>query len=74
MKLVDDVVLLSEEQMLRAIELLLAGRTRVGRAGGAASTAALLQSSGGYGENIALVVSGSKYFARSAQAGRRPGA
>jgi len=58
MKLVDDVALVSEEQMLRAIEMLLLEEHVLAEPAGAASTAALLQSSGGYGENIALVVSG----------------
>jgi threonine dehydratase len=56
--LVDDVALVSEEQMLRAIEMLLLEEHVLAEPAGAASTAALLQSSGGYGENITLVVSG----------------
>lgn len=58
MRLVDDVALVSEEQMLRAIEILLLEEHVLAEPAGAASTAALLQSSGGCGENIALVVSG----------------
>jgi threonine dehydratase len=56
--LVDDVVLVSEEQMLRAIETLLVEERVIAEPAGAASAAALLQSSTGYGDNIALVVSG----------------
>jgi threonine dehydratase len=56
--LVDDVVLVSEEQMLRAIEVLLLEEHVLAEPAGAASTAALLQSSTGCGEHVALVVSG----------------
>jgi threonine dehydratase len=56
--LVDEVVLVSEEQMLRAIETLLLEEHVLAEPAGAASTAALLQVSSGYGENFALVVSG----------------
>jgi threonine dehydratase len=56
--LVDDVVLVSEEQMLRAIETLLVEERVIAEPAGAASAAALLQSSTGYGDNIVLVVSG----------------
>jgi threonine dehydratase len=56
--LVDEVVLVSEEQMLRAIETLLLEEHVLAEPAGAASTAALLQTSSGYGDNIALVVSG----------------
>jgi threonine dehydratase len=56
--LVDEVVLVSEEQMLQAIETLLLEEHVLAEPAGAASTAALLQTSSGYGENIALVVSG----------------
>jgi len=47
-----------EEQMLRAIETLLVEERVIAEPAGAASAAALLQSSTGYGDNIALVVSG----------------
>jgi threonine dehydratase len=57
-RLVDDVVLVSEEQMLRAIEVLLLEEHVLAEPAGAASTAALLQSSAGCGEHVALVVSG----------------
>ncbi len=57
-RLVDDVVLVSEEQMLRAIETLLVEEHVLAEPAGAASTAALLKSSAGYGDNAALVVSG----------------
>ena len=56
--LVDDVVLVSEEQMLRAIEVLLLEEHVLAEPAGAASTAALLKSSEGRGEHIVLVVSG----------------
>jgi threonine dehydratase len=56
--LVDEVVLVSEEQMLQAIETLLLEEHVLAEPAGAASTAALLESSNGYGDNIALVVSG----------------
>ena len=56
--LVDDVVLVSEEQMLRAIETLLLEEHVLAEPAGAASTAALLKSSTDLGENVALVVSG----------------
>jgi len=55
---VDDVVLVSEEQMLRAIETLLVEEHLVAEPAGAASTAALLKSSDGCGECPALIVSG----------------
>jgi len=56
--LVDEVVLVSEEQMLRAIETLLLEEHVLAEPAGAASTAALLQISTRYGDNIALLVSG----------------
>jgi threonine dehydratase len=56
--LVDDVVLVSEEQMLRAIGTLLVEEHVVAEPAGAASTAALLKSSDGCGDNPVLVVSG----------------
>ena len=57
-RLVDDVVLVSEEQMLRAIETLLLEEHVLAEPAGAASTAALLKSSAGCGDHVALVVSG----------------
>jgi threonine dehydratase len=57
-RLVDDVVLVSEEQMLRAIETLLLEEHVMAEPAGAASTAALLKSSTGCGDHVALVVSG----------------
>ncbi len=57
-KLVDDVVLVSEEQMLRAIEVLLVEEHVVAEPAGAASTAALLKSSQDCGDCPVLVVSG----------------
>src|SRR5437016_4261549 len=56
--LVDDMVLVSEEQMLRAIEVLLLEEHVLAEPAGAASTAALLQSSAGGGDHVTLVVSG----------------
>src|SRR5712664_3937955 len=57
-KLVDNVVLVSEEQMLRAIETLLVEEHVLAEPAGAASTAALLKSSDGWGDHVALIVSG----------------
>ena len=57
-KLVDDVVLVSEEQMLRAIEILLVEEHVLAEPAGAASTAALLAGAADFGDNVALVVSG----------------
>ncbi len=56
--LVDDVVLVSEEQLLRAIGVLLLEEHVLAEPAGAASTAALLKSSTGHGEDVVLVVSG----------------
>jgi threonine dehydratase len=56
--LVDDIVLVSEEQMLRAIETLLLEEHVLAEPAGAASTGALLQSSANCGDHVALVVSG----------------
>jgi threonine dehydratase len=56
--LVDEVVLVSEEQMLSAIELLLVEEHVLAEPAGAASTAALLASDANYGENVVLIVSG----------------
>jgi threonine dehydratase len=57
-QLVDDVVLVSEEQMLSAIELLLVEEHVLAEPAGAASTAALLAAGAKYGENVVLIVSG----------------
>ena len=57
-KLVDDVVLVSEEEMLRAIEVLLVEEHVMAEPAGAASTAALLKSSEGCGDFPVLLVSG----------------
>jgi len=57
-KLVDDVVLVSEEAMLRAIEILLVEEHVLAEPAGAASTAALLASNADFGDNVVLVVSG----------------
>jgi threonine dehydratase len=56
--LVDDVVLVSEEQMLRAIEILLVDEHVLAEPAGAASTAALLGECAELGDNVVLVVSG----------------
>ena len=56
--LVDDIVLVSEEQMLRAIGTLLVEEHVVAEPAGAASTAALLKSSDGCGDFPVLIVSG----------------
>ncbi|HKV63859.1 MAG TPA: threonine/serine dehydratase [Candidatus Acidoferrum sp.] len=57
-RLVDDVVLVSEEQMLRAIEALLVEEHVLAEPAGAASTAALLQGKADCGDPVVLVVSG----------------
>jgi threonine dehydratase len=57
-QLVDDIVLVSEELMLRAIEMLLVEEHVVAEPAGAASTAALLMSSDGCGDGPVLIVSG----------------
>ena len=57
-KLVDDVVLVSEEAMLRAIEILLLEEHVLAEPAGAASTAALLAGGAEFGDNVVLVVSG----------------
>ena len=57
-RLVDDVVLVSEEAMLRAIEILLVEEHVLAEPAGAASTAALLAGDAEFGENVVLVVSG----------------
>ncbi len=56
--LVDDVVLVSEEQLLRAIETLLLEEHVLAEPAGAASTAALAQSGVRCGDHVVLVVSG----------------
>jgi threonine dehydratase len=56
--LVDDVVLVSEEEMLRAIGVLLVEEHVVAEPAGAASTAALLKSSERCGNYPVLIVSG----------------
>jgi threonine dehydratase len=59
-ELVDDMILVSEEEMLRAIGILLMEEHVLAEPAGSASTAALLKmnASGEYGENVVLVVSG----------------
>jgi threonine dehydratase len=56
--LVDEVVLVSEEQMLRAIEVLLLEEHVLAEPAGAVSTAALLKLSDGCGDCPVLIVSG----------------
>ena len=56
--LVDDVVLVSEEQMLRAIDTLLMDEHVLAEPAGAASTAALLCGGASFSENVVLIVSG----------------
>jgi threonine dehydratase len=56
--LVDDVVLVSEEQMLRSIEILLVEEHVLAEPAGAASTAAVFAAEAEFGENVVLVVSG----------------
>jgi threonine dehydratase len=56
--LVDDVVLVSEEQMVRAIEMLLVEEHVLAEPAGAASTAALLAGGAEFGDNVVLIVSG----------------
>jgi threonine dehydratase len=57
-RLVDDVVLVSEELMLRAIGTLLLEEHVLAEPAGAAGTAALLQGCSGCGDRVVLVVSG----------------
>jgi threonine dehydratase len=57
-RLVEEIVLVSEEQMLRAIETLLLEEHLPAEPAGAASTAALLRGCGGCGDPVVLVVSG----------------
>jgi threonine dehydratase len=57
-ELVDDVILVSEEEMLRAIATLLVEEHVLAEPAGAASTAALQKARGDYGENTVLIVSG----------------
>lgn len=57
-KLVDDVVLVSEEQMLQAIEILLVDEHVLAEPAGAASIAALLNAGSEFGDNVVLLVSG----------------
>jgi len=56
--LVDDVVLVSEEQMLEAIAILLMEEHVLAEPAGAASTAALLKAGEGCGDFPVLLVSG----------------
>jgi threonine dehydratase len=57
-QLVDDAVLVSEEQMLRAIEMLLVEEHILAEPAGAAATAALLRGDADFGETVVLLVSG----------------
>jgi threonine dehydratase len=74
--LVDEVVLVSEEQMLHAIETLRVEEHVLAEPAGAASAAALLAGGTDYGENVVLVVSGaniSREVLRRAVCTARPG-
>lgn len=55
---VDEVVVVSEAQMLEAIETLLVEEHVLAEPAGAASTAAFLRAGADYGENVVLLVSG----------------
>jgi threonine dehydratase len=57
-KLVDEVVLVSEAELLRAIDVLLLEEHVLAEPAGAASTAALLKNKSDFGRYVALVVSG----------------
>ena len=57
-RLVDEVVLVSEEAMLQAIEILLVEEHVLTEPAGAASTAALLAAGADFGDNVVLVLSG----------------
>lgn len=57
-QLVDEVVLVSEEEMLQAIGTLLVEEHVLAEPAGAASTAALLAGDADFGESVALIVSG----------------
>jgi len=57
-QLVDDVVLVSEDAMLRAIGILLVEEHVLAEPAGAASTAALLAAGADFGDKVVLVVSG----------------
>jgi threonine dehydratase len=57
-RLVDDMVLVNEEEMLRAIETLLLEEHVLAEPAGAASTAALLERKSESGDHVVLVVSG----------------
>jgi len=57
-RVVDDVMLVSEEEMLRAIEALLVEEHVLAEPAGAASAAALLKSREGWGKCPVLIVSG----------------
>jgi len=61
-KLVDEVVLVSEEELLRAIEVLLLEERVLAEPAGAASTAALLKEKSDFGGCVALVVSGANIW------------
>jgi threonine dehydratase len=57
-EIVDDVVLVSERELLQAVEILLLQEHIVAEPAGAASTAALLKQAAAHGENVVLIVSG----------------
>lgn len=57
-ELVDDVILVSEDEMLRAIAALLVEEHVLAEPAGAASTAALRKAGKNYGEHVVLLVTG----------------
>ena len=57
-ELVDDVVLVSDDEMLRAIAFLSAQEQLIAEPAGAAATAALLQRKSGNGENAVALITG----------------
>jgi threonine dehydratase len=57
-EVVDDVVLVSERELLQAVQILLLHEHIVAEPAGAASTAALLKHAALHGENVVLIVSG----------------
>jgi threonine dehydratase len=76
-RLVDDVVLVSEEAMLRAIEILLVEEHVLAEPAGAASTAALLGGGAEFGDDVVLLVSGAnisqEVLRRAVGSSARPG-
>jgi threonine dehydratase len=72
-KLVDEVVIVSEEELLRAIETLLIEEHALAEPAGTASTAAILnKSSADWGDTVVLVVSGANISREVLQKALRP--